>query len=165
MQGKFSLKKSNPDDFRPKILPFFYFSCFSTFPHPTVAENAFVCFFDQVLGTAILLFLINAVTDRKSDMKVAPSFVPVIVGILVLVIGQTFGVNYAYAINPARDLGPRIYMALFGWKNVFGCRTGYFLIPIFGPIVGAILGTLFYRKTIGNFKTEEITKESDVFIN
>merc|ERR1712179_244792 len=142
-------------------------SCFSTFPHPTVAEQPIVCMFDQILGTAILLFLINAVTDRKSDMKVSPSFVPVIVGILVLVIGQTFGVNYAYAINPARDLGPRIYMAIFGWENVFGCRPGYFMIPIFGPIIGAVLGTLLYRKTIGNFGNgvEKKSKESDVFIN
>ena len=98
-------------------------------------------------------------------MKVSPSFLPVIVGILVIVIGQTFGVNYAYAINPARDLGPRIYMAIFGWENVFGCRTGYFLIPIFGPIIGAIMGTLCYRQSIGRFGGGELTKESDVFIS
>ena len=153
-------KKSNCNHF------FFHIhSCFATFPHPSAADNPTLCIFDQILGTAILLFLINAVTDRKSEMKVSPSFVPVIVGVLVIVIGQTFGVNYAYAINPARDLGPRIYMAIFGWKNVFGCRAGYFLIPVFGPIIGAIFGTFCYRKSIGGFGGGELTKESDVFIS
>merc|ERR1711879_1127854 len=103
---------------------------------------------------------INAVTDAKSEMRVSSAFLPVIVGVLVIVIGQTFGVNYAYAINPARDLGPRIYMAMTGWENVFTCRPGYFLIPIFGPITGAILGTLFYRKGMADSESLNQTAKS-----
>jgi MIP family channel proteins len=61
-------------------------------------------FIDQVVGTAVLLLLIFAISDAK-NFAPDPKFAPVVVGLAVTVIGMTFGYNAGYAINPARDLG------------------------------------------------------------
>merc|ERR1711981_192129 len=134
---------------------------FSTYPDPTVADNPVVWYFDQILGTGLLLFLINALTDANSPNRTSPAMTPVLIGVLVMVIGQTMGVNCAYAINPARDLGPRFYTYLAGWKNVFNCRPYYWLCPVVGPIVGAILGTGIYRFCLGREKYSPTGLEED----
>ncbi|MFO7301005.1 MAG: MIP family channel protein [Acidobacteriota bacterium] len=101
-------------------------------------------FLDQVVGTAMLMMLIFALTDTRNT---APpnTLAPVMVGLLVLAIGMTFGYNAGYAINPARDLGPRLFTALFGWgRDVFTAGNGWWWVPIVGPIVGAVLGGWIY---------------------
>lgn len=71
------------------------------------------------------------------------------IGLIVVVIGQSLGVNCGYAINPARDLGPRIYMYFFtDILNVFTCELAaftYWIVPVFGTIIGGILGNAFYK--------------------
>ncbi len=71
-------------------------------------------FLFQITGTGLLLLLVLAVTD---DRNIAPpkGIVPLIVGFIVTSIGFSFGYNHGYAINPARDLGPRIFTAMAGW--------------------------------------------------
>ena len=69
------------------------------------------------------------------------------IGILVVAIGVAFGANSAYAINPARDLGPRLLLLVSGCygTSVFTAADYYFWIPIVSPLVGAVVGGgLFY---------------------
>ena len=104
---------------------------------------------DQVVGTALLVGLLFALTDRRN---VAPPayLTPVLVGALVLLIGMTFGYNSGYAINPARDLGPRLFTAVAGWGGgVFRARGGWWWVPIVGPCLGGILGGGVYDLLVG----------------
>mgnify|MGYP000382765793 FL=1 len=68
----------------------------------------------QFLGTALLVGCIFAITDKKNNSP-NKGVAPVMIGLVVFVIGATFGFNCGYAINPARDLGPRIFTAMAGW--------------------------------------------------
>ncbi|KII90844.1 hypothetical protein PLICRDRAFT_107336 [Plicaturopsis crispa FD-325 SS-3] len=102
-------------------------------------------FFDEFLGTAVLLLVVLAVTDRKNSPP--PSgLVPLVLFITILGIGACLGMQTAYAINPARDLGPRILTAMVGYgKEVFTYRNQYWLwCAILSPILGAQVGTLIY---------------------
>lgn len=66
------------------------------------------------MGTAILLICVMAITDNKNS-GAPPGVAPLAVGTAVLGIGASYGYNCGYAINPARDLGPRIFTAMAGW--------------------------------------------------
>jgi aquaporin-10 len=69
----------------------------------------------------------------------------VLVGMLVMAIGMAFGVNAGYAINPARDFGPRLFTALAGWgPGVFTAANGWWWVPIVAPCLGGLLGGYFY---------------------
>ena len=74
---------------------------------------------------------------------------PVVVGLLVLLIGATFGLNAGYAINPARDFGPRLFTAVAGWGGeVFTAGNGWWWVPIVGPIIGGLMGGFVYTAAI-----------------
>lgn len=143
---------------------------FSTFPHPTILDSKFHAWFDQIVGTFILLFLCKIVTDKHSPHQVSPQSAPLIIGLIVVVIGQALGVNCGYAINPARDLGPRIYMAIFtDFYSVFDCANAsytYWIVPVFATILGAILGNGFYRfifeKLFLETQSEEIPETEEM---
>ena len=72
-------------------------------------------------------------------------FAPFLVGLLVASIGLSLGGPTGYAINPARDLGPRIAHALLPIAGKGGSDWGYAWIPVVGPIVGGVLGAMFYK--------------------
>ena len=92
-----------------------YAGIWATTPKPFV--SAFPGgFIDQVVGTALLTAGIGAITDPRNGRAPA-GLVPVLVGLLVVLIGATFGYNTGYAINPARDFGPRLFTALAGWRR------------------------------------------------
>jgi len=119
------------------------FTTFPAFPEMPVAG-----FIDQVIGTALLLFLVMAVTDEK-NLAVPSWAVPLLVGLIVMVIGMCFGTLHGYAINPARDFGPRVFTVLAGFKNNgLTDGTGIWLIPIIGPMLGGIVGTATYEFTL-----------------
>lgn len=106
-------------------------------------------FVDQVLGTALLVLGVFALTDERNQPPKG-NLAPLAVGLLVAAIGMSFGANAGYAINPARDLGPRLLAALAGWgATAFPGAGGYFWVPIAGPLVGAVLGALAYDLCIG----------------
>ena len=121
----------------------------ATYPQPflSVFPGGFV---DQVVGTALLFGVILGITDERNSR--APSgLVPVIVGLLVVLIGATFGFNSGYAINPARDFGPRLFTAVAGWGgDVFRAGNGWWWVPIVAPCVGAILGGWAYDVFVGH---------------
>jgi MIP family channel proteins len=101
-------------------------------------------FVDQVVGTALLVAGLFALTDAKSA-ALPNHVVPIAVGLLVLLIGATFGMNAGYAINPARDLGPRLFTAMAGWGgDVFRAGNGWWWVPIAAPLLGGVIGGLAY---------------------
>jgi glycerol uptake facilitator protein len=119
---------------------------FCTFP---AVPGFWPGFFDQVLGTALLLGLIYAVVDKFNALPGA-NMTPIVIGLIVVAIGISFGGMNGYAINPARDLGPRIFAVLAGFKN--NGLTDYpmvWLPPVLGPIVGGLLGAFAYDFFIG----------------
>ncbi|HEU0092661.1 MAG TPA: MIP family channel protein [Vicinamibacteria bacterium] len=110
---------------------------------------------DQVVGTALLIALIFALTDQKN---LAPEgrIVPIHFGLLVVLIGMTFGFNAGYAINPARDLGPRLFTFVAGWgSDVFRAGNHWWWVPIVGPLVGGVLGGAVYDRLIGRHHPAE----------
>jgi len=99
---------------------------------------------DQIVGTALLLLMIFALGDAK-NIAPEPKVAPIVVGLVVVLIGMTFGYNAGYAINPARDLGPRIFTAVAGWGNdVFRAGHDWWWVPIVGPLIGGVLGGWVY---------------------
>ena len=115
---------------------------FATYPQPYLSiAGGFV---DQVVGTMLLMAGVMAVTDQKNVAPPAYLTAP-LVGLLVVAIGVAFGFNAGYAINPARDFGPRLFTFVAGWGgNVFTAGGGWWWVPIVAPIVGAILGAFLY---------------------
>ena len=99
---------------------------------------------DQIVGTALLVLLVFALIDGK-NLAPAANLLPVMVGLVVVVIGEAFGFNAGYAINPARDLGPRLFTAVAGWgTDVFRAGNHWWWVPIVGPLIGGILGGYIY---------------------
>jgi glycerol uptake facilitator protein len=72
---------------------------------------------------------------------------PLMVGLIVVVIGMCWGGMHGYAINPARDFGPRLFVESAGFKNT-GFADGTFIVPIVGPLLGGLLGALVYDRLI-----------------
>jgi len=119
---------------------------FCTFP---AVPGFWPGFFDQVVGTALLLGLILAITDKLNALPGA-NLAPLIVGLLIVAIGISFGGMNGYAINPARDLGPRLFCVVAGFQNNgLTNGTSVWLPPVLGPLVGGVLGALAYDLFIG----------------
>jgi glycerol uptake facilitator protein len=99
--------------------------------------------FDQIVGTAILVFVIFALTNAVNNPPLA-NLGPLIIGLLVVAIGMAWGANAGYAINPARDLGPRLASWMTGYgdslRSVSGDHPYYFYVPIIAPIIGGLIG-------------------------
>jgi MIP family channel proteins len=122
---------------------------FATYPQPFLSTTGGLI--DQVVGTALLVLAILAVTDSR-NLAPSPTLAPVVIGLLVVLIGMTFGFNCGYAINPARDLGPRLFTWVGGWgTEVFRAANSWFWVPIVGPLLGGILGAFAYDGFVGNY--------------
>jgi MIP family channel proteins len=121
----------------------------ATYPQPflSVFPGGFM---DQVVGTALLVGVIFAITDTRNSPAPA-GLAPVVVGLLVLLIGATYGFNSGYAINPARDLGPRLFTFVAGWGgDVFRAGNGWWWVPIVAPCVGGVAGGWAYDFFVGS---------------
>src|SRR5262245_35644354 len=101
---------------------------------------------DQVVGTALLLALVFAITEPKNPFT-TPALQPLLIALVVVAIGISWGGMHGYAINPARDLGPRLFTLAAGFHNT-GFSNGVFLVPIVGPLLGGLLGALVYDRLI-----------------
>lgn len=120
----------------------------ATYPQPFLSTFP-GGFIDQVVGTAILMLVIFALTDNRNAPPAA-GMGPVLVGLLVVAIGASFGFNAGYAINPARDFGPRLFTAVAGWGGeVFRAGHAWWWVPVVAPPIGAILGGWLYDLCIG----------------
>lgn len=121
------------------------FSIFATFPAQYFHGSLVGPFLDQVIGTFFLVLFVLAITDAR-NMAVQSNVGPLIVGFAVAAIGMSFGVDAGYAINPARDFGPRLFTWLTGWGgNAFPGLWSYWWVPIAGPIVGAVIAPFVYK--------------------
>ena len=111
------------------------FTTFPAFPNFPAAG-----FFDQVIGTALLMLLIFAVGDEL-NMPPQSNMGPLVIGLIVVAIGMSFGKLHGYAINPARDFGPRLWTLVAGYKNNgLSDGSGVWWVPIAGPLAGGLIG-------------------------
>ncbi|MDY2963016.1 MIP/aquaporin family protein [Streptococcus dysgalactiae] len=113
-------------------------ACFSTGP---AIRHTWSNLFGEALGTAVLVITVMAIGPNK----VAAGFGPIIVGFVVMAVGFSLGATTGYAINPARDLGPRIMHALLPIPNKGDSDWSYAWIPVLGPILGGVAGALIYQ--------------------
>lgn len=131
-------------------------ACFSTAPAIPKKVPAIIT---EIIGTAMLVFGILAIGSIKSGI-VDPSLLPMagaianwwgplLAGLLVVAIGVSLGGPTGYAINPARDLGPRIAHFLLPIAGKGSSDWGYALIPALAPIVGGVIGAVLHRSLFG----------------
>lgn len=131
------------------------FSIFGTFPAQYFHGGVWGPLVDQTVGAAFMLMLLMAVIDLRNP-AVRAGLGPVVIGLAVAAIGLSYGANAGYAINPARDFGPRLFAWAAGWQDLAlpgtlaGSFHGYFWIPIVGPLVGGVIGVLVYDLLIGD---------------
>jgi glycerol uptake facilitator protein len=123
------------------------YSIFATFPAKYLG-NWVGPFVDQVVGTGFLVAFVFALVD-EINQPVRANLAPLAVGFVVVAIGLSFGANAGYAINPARDFGPRLFALIAGWGKVaipgnYGNVDGYLWIPIVGPCLGGLIGAFVY---------------------
>ncbi len=104
--------------------------------------------FSEFLGTAVLLLCVRAMGDPR-NVAVPRWLAPVLTGLVVWSIGLSLGGLTGYAINPARDLGPRLAASTLGWgMSVFRSHGWYFWIPIAAPLAGGLAGAWLYDLAI-----------------
>lgn len=106
---------------------------------PAIKDTPFN-FISEFIGTFVLVFAILGVSNTAS----VDGFGPFIVGLIILVIGLSLGATTGYAINPARDLGPRIAHAILPIKDKGDSDWGYAWLPVIAPICGGICATLIF---------------------
>jgi glycerol uptake facilitator protein len=104
---------------------------------------------DQVVGTALLVGLIFAISDPRNQL-LAPGLQPIVVGLVVVAIGISWGGMHGYAINPARDFGPRLFTLVAGFENT-GFGTPALWVPIIGPLLGGLIGAAIYDRLVRPF--------------
>ncbi|CAN5647520.1 MIP/aquaporin family protein [soil metagenome] len=134
------------------------YSIFATFPAGYYGGGFFGPLIDQIVGTAFLVMVVVAVIDSRNQ-AVQANLGPLIVGLIVAAIGMSYGANAGYAINPARDFGPRLFAWIAGWGDVAlpgslsieGLTfSNYFWVPIVGPLIGGVIGVLIYDFFVGD---------------
>ncbi|MEB3366559.1 MIP/aquaporin family protein [Saccharopolyspora mangrovi] len=130
------------------------FAIFATFPAEYFGGSWWGPLLDQIVGTAVLVMLIFALIDTRNTAPTS-NLGPFLIGMVVTTIGLTFGPNAGYAINPARDFGPRLWTFFTGWGDIalpgtYETFSFYFWIPIVGPLVGGVIGAIVYDMFIGH---------------
>ena len=123
-------------------------SVFSTYPHPSLSIGQ--AFLVEVVITAILLGMIMALTDDGNGLPRGP-LAPLLIGLLIAVIGGAVGPLTGFAMNPARDFGPKLMTYFAGWGEVAftgGRDIPYFLVPLLAPVLGACIGAAGYKALI-----------------
>src|SRR5207248_5224338 len=140
------------------------FSIFATFP-AAYFPNWSGPFLDQVVGTAFLTLFVFALIDNFNQ-PVKTKLAPLLVGLVVAAVGMSYGANAGYAINPARDFGPRLFAWAAGWGQVALPGNGqgfsfFFWVPIIGPLVGGVLGIAIYDFFVKNVLVARGVPESE----
>ncbi|MFI9597126.1 MIP/aquaporin family protein [Nonomuraea sp. NPDC052265] len=129
---------------------------FSTLPgNGSLPVGMWGGFRDQIIGTAILMFVLFALSDSH-NLAPSANLSPVVIGLLIVGIGMAWGADAGYAINPARDFGPRLASFLTGYSGAWRDQYGglYFWVPIVGPLLGGVAGAGLYQLMIARFLPE-----------
>nr|WP_203414934.1 MIP/aquaporin family protein [Entomobacter blattae] len=122
------------------------------FTQPGLAITTLHAFYDEIVLTAFLIFGIFAVTDQYNEMAPGANSGALIIGLIVAAIGASMGYLEAWAINPARDLGPRIFCFFMGWgHSAFPGNQGYWWVPIVAPLIGGVVGGGLYKFLVQAF--------------
>lgn len=135
---------------------------FSTSPDANV--SVFTAFTDQMIGTAILVAVIFALTSAVNNPPLS-NMGPLVIGLLVVAIGLGWGANAGYAINPARDFGPRLASFITGYHEAWFSANGpqlYFWVPIVAPIIGGLIGGGLFVFCIERFLPAAITNPAEI---
>ena len=135
---------------------------FSTSPDAGV--SVWTAFSDQVVGTAILVAVIFALTSAVNNPPLS-NLGPLVIGLLVVGIGLGWGANAGYAINPARDFGPRLASFLTGYHDAWYSANGpqlYFWLPIVAPVIGGLIGGGLFVYCIEKFLPAAITNPAEI---
>jgi glycerol uptake facilitator protein len=131
---------------------------FTTFPaFPALPQAGFL---DQFVGTAFLLLLIFAIVDEW-NLPPGANLTPLMIGLVVVAIGMSFGGMHGYAINPARDFGPRLFTVVAGFRNnglTDGTRVWW--VPVVAPLLGGLAGAAVYDFGIRRFLRPQSAEES-----
>lgn len=114
----------------------------ATFCTTPEIRNTPINFLTEFIGTAALIFFIAAISSPANQLTPANS--PMLVGIIVFAIGLSLGGPTGYAINPARDLGPRIVHAILPIKGKGNSGWNYAWVPVIAPLLGAVFGGWLY---------------------
>jgi glycerol uptake facilitator protein len=147
------------------------YSIFATFPASYFHGAVLWPLIDQIVGTMFLLIFVVALIDARNS-AVGSNLAPLAIGLAVAAIGMSYGANAGYAINPARDFGPRLFAYFAGWGKTalpgsFNNGAGfafsdYFWIPIIGPLIGGVLGVVIYDLFIGDVLHARLKMVEDV---
>lgn len=122
------------------------------FTHPGLAITPMHALMDQVVLTAFLLLGIFAITEQYNEMAPKANSGALMIGLLVATIGASMGYLEAWAINPARDFGPRLFAYFAGWgSSALPAPDNYWWIPIVGPLAGGVVGAAAYQWLIYPF--------------
>lgn len=119
------------------------------FTHPGLAITPMHAFSDEIILTAFLIFGIFAITEQHNEVAPGANTGALMIGLLVALIGASMGYLEAWAINPARDFGPRLFCFLAGWgSSAFPSPGNYWWVPIVGPMLGGAIGGGVYQYVI-----------------
>jgi len=122
------------------------------FTHPGLAITPMHAFSDEVILTAFLLFGIFAITEQFNEMAPQANFGAVMIGFLVAILGSSMGYLEAWAMNPARDLGPRLFAYFAGWgSSALPSPDNYWWVPVVAPLIGGVIGGGAYQLLIHPF--------------
>lgn len=132
---------------------------FATYPGAWV--SVWGTLLDQIVGTAVLLFSLSAISDKDNsnlEARHQPLYVALIIGMVCV----AFSPNCGAIFNPARDLAPRLITFIFGYKTVWQPTSGLYWLTagVLGPHIGAIVGLFAYKLLIGNslaYQSEELS--------
>jgi len=121
-------------------------ACFSTGP---AVRNYAWNLVTEIIGTFVLVFGVFTIFAPWNG-PLAGGLGPLVIGLLVLAIGLSLGGPTGYAINPARDLGPRIMHAILPIPGKGGSDWSYAWVPVLGPLIGGALAAIFFDAVFGS---------------
>lgn len=122
------------------------------FTHPGLAVTPLHAFGDEIILTAFLIFGIFAITEQYNEMAPGANSGALMIGLMVALIGASMGYLESWAINPARDIGPRLFCFFAGWgRAAFPSPGNYWWVPVAGPLIGGCVGGAAYQYLIRPF--------------
>lgn len=104
----------------------------------------------EIIGTMVLMFGILAIINKGNTTNAASGINGLLIGLLIVAIGLSLGGPTGYAINPARDLGPRIIHAILPIPGKGSSDWAYAWVPVLGPLIGGAIGALIYGAAFPN---------------
>ena len=139
------------------------------FTHPGLAITPMHALLDEVILTAILMLGIFAITEEWNTQAPMANSGALIIGLLVATIGACMGYLEAWALNPARDFGPRLFAYVMGWgAQALPSPGNYWWVPIAGPLAGGLVGAGVYQLLIRPYLRppgERVAQPSEPVIN